>query len=321
MGLKSFRVYLPVYLLLACFVMQSYAQSKPDHSEILLNSGAINTQTPEMKAARNSAGNFEGKRLHLVQFAGPTTDEWYQALSKTGVRIVTYVPFYAYLVYGDATSIAGLQSLASSKNFIQWDGPFLDEYKIHPFALPNPPKGGLRNSNSDVFAIQLVEDEEVNNLTLAALGKWQLEPYKSISKDLGYVNIKVRLVPKSVYEIADQPDVVSIHIAPEPQLNDERQDVIISGNLTGNDPAGPGYLSFLASKGFNQSQFSLSGFGVDVSDDGVDNGTASPLNPALFELGNISNPDRLVYVRREPAGAGEIRGCFGHGNLNTHIVA
>lgn len=28
-----------------------------------------------------------------------------------------------------------------------------------------------------------------------------------------------------------------------------------------------------------------------------------------------------MYVRREPTGAGEIRGCFGHGNLNTHIVA
>ncbi len=195
----------------------------------------------------------------------------------------------------------------------------LDQYKIHPFALPTPPKGIERKT--DIYEIQLVEDDEVNNFTLASIGKWQLEPYQSISKELGYVNIKVRLVPESVLEIAKQPDVVSIHVAPEPQLNDERQDVIISGNITGNNPTGPGYLSFLASKGFTQSQFSTSGFGVDVSDDGVDNGTASPLNPALFELGNTSNPDRFVYVRREPAGAGEIRGCDGHGNLNTHIVA
>ncbi|HEY7162126.1 MAG TPA: putative Ig domain-containing protein, partial [Acidobacteriota bacterium] len=321
MGFRTFKACLPIFifLLIASFVSPINAQSKSDHSEILLNSGAINTSAPEMQAARITLSNFEGKMLYLVQFAGPTTDESYKSLSQTGVRIVTYIPFYAYLVYGDSTSIAGLQSLAASKNFIQWDGPFLDQYKIHPFALPTPPKGIERKT--DVYEIQLVEDEEVNNLTLAALGKWQLEPYQSISKKLGYVNIKVRLVPESVFEIAKQPDVVSIQIAPEPTLNDERQDVIISGNITGNNPTGPGYLSFLASKGFTQGQFSSSGFGVDVSDDGVDNGTASPLNPSLYELGNLLNPDRLVYVRREPAGAGEIRGCFGHGNLNTNIVA
>ena len=321
MGNRSFKAYLPIFIfvLVASFVSQIGAQSKTDHSEILLNSGAINTSTPEMQAAKISVSNFEGKSLHLVQFAGPITDEGYKSLARTGVRIVAYIPYYAYLVYGDETNIAGLQSLASSKNYIQWDGPFLDQYKIHPFALPTPPKGIERKT--DVYEIQLVEDDEVNNNTLAAIGQWQLEPYQNISKELGYVNIKVRLVPESVFEIAKQPDVVSIQVAPVPALNDERQDVIISGNITGNNPTGPGYLGFLASKGFNQSQFSSSGFGVDVSDDGVDNGTASPLNAALFELGNKSNPDRLVYVRREPAGAGEIRGCFGHGNLNTHIVA
>src|SRR5262245_6688336 len=220
MGDRYFRVFLPVFVLLlvASFVFAGDAQSKPDHSEILLNSGAINTSAPEMQAARNLLGGFDGKRLHLIQLVGPTTDELYNAIEKTGVRIVTYIPYYAYLVYGDSASIAGLQSLASSANYIQWDGPFLDEYKIHPFALPNPPKGISRSTNSDLYSIQLVEDDEVNNLTLAALGKWQLEPYQSISKDFGYVNIKVRLVPESVYEIAKQPDVVSIHIAPEPKL-------------------------------------------------------------------------------------------------------
>jgi subtilisin-like proprotein convertase family protein len=322
MGFRTFyKAFLPIFifLLIASFVSPINAQSKSDHSEILLNSGSINTSSPEMQAVRNAVGSFEGKRLHLVQFAGPTTDELYEKLSKTGVRIVTYIPFYAYLVYGDEGAIARIQSLASSENDIQWDGAFLDQYKIHPLALPNPPKGIERLT--DVYEIQLVEDDEVNNFTLAALGQWQLEPYQSITKELGYVNIKVRLVPESVFEIAKQPDVVSIQAAPEPTLNDERQDVIVSGNITGNNPTGPGYLSFLTSKGFTQGQFSSSGFGVDVSDDGVDNGTASPLNPALYELGNTSNPDRLVYVRREPAGAGEIRGCFGHGNLNTHIVA
>jgi hypothetical protein len=39
-----------------------------------INSGAINSSTPEMQAAKLSVSNLEGKRLHLVQFAGLTTE-------------------------------------------------------------------------------------------------------------------------------------------------------------------------------------------------------------------------------------------------------
>ena len=293
----------------------------PDQSTILLNSGHIDTRAPEMQASRGSKGDFGGKSLHLIQFSGPTQDEWYEQLSGTGVRIVTYIPHYTYLVYGDASAVSSAQSLSHSKNFIQWDGPFLNEYKIHRHALPVDEKGTPRKLPSDIYSIQLVEDADVNSLTVSSIEKLKLEDIYSYSHDLGYVNITVRLNPESIYEIAKQPDVVSIQLSPEMKLNDERQDIILTGNLSGNNPGPAGYLSFLASKGFTQAQFSASGFGVDVSDDGVDNGTATPTNPALFELGNVLNSDRLVYVRREPAGAGEIRGCFGHGNLNTHIIA
>ena len=295
---------------------------KPDHSEILLNSGHIDTRSPEMQASRNSKIDFAGKGLHLIQFSGPTQDEWYEQLSSTGVRIVTYIPHYAYLVYGDSSAISSLQSLSYSKNFIQWEGPFLSEYKIDRRALSVDEKGKSRKLPSDIYSIQLVEDTDVNSLTVSAIEKLKLEDIYSYSQDLGYVNIKVRINPESVFEIAKQPDVVSIQLAPDMKLNDERQDMILTGNLSGNNPGPADYLSFLTSKGFTQAQFTASGFGVDVTDDGVDNGTATPTNPALFQLGSTSNPDRLAYVRREPAGfIGELRGCYGHGNLNTHIIA
>jgi hypothetical protein len=43
-----------------------------------------------------------GKRLHVVQFAGPVRPEWFAALQSTGVRIINYLPHNAYLVYGDS---------------------------------------------------------------------------------------------------------------------------------------------------------------------------------------------------------------------------
>jgi len=55
--------------------------------------------------------------------------------------------------------------------------------------------------------------------------------------------------------------VVSIHPWTTPRLLDERQDMIMSGFLdaSGMQPTGPGYLSWLESKGFGPATF---GFGV-----------------------------------------------------------
>ena len=69
---------------------------------------------------------------------------------------------------------------------------------------------------------------------------------------LGYRNIIVRLPPDKLNLIAAQPDVVSIQPYGEPRKQDERQDQIVAGNLSGIAPSGPGYLAWLASVGFGQ---------------------------------------------------------------------
>ncbi len=108
-----------------------------------------------------------------------------------------------------------------------------------------------------------------------------------------------------------------------PRKVDERQDMILAGQITGNGPTGPGYLAWLASKGFTQEQFTASGFGVDVSDSGMDNGTQVPNHFGLYVGGNVTGASRVVYNRLEgtPNSGSTIQGCDGHGNLNTHIVA
>lgn len=296
--------------------------SADEMNVIQLNAARLDTTTPTVKAMRGARAPFWGRRLHLVQFAGPIKPEWRDELEKRGARVVTHIPNNAYLIYGDSAALARVQSWAGAAAHVQWDGDYVDGYKIHPRAKSTDAKGQLRAIGTDAFAIQLVEDDEANVATLAVIGQYQLAPVRSDYKLIGYRTIIVQLPASQIATIAAQPDVVSIQPCFKHRKFDERQDQIMAGNLTGSAPTGPGYLSWLAGKGFTQAQFDASGFVVDVSDSGVDNGTTSPGHFALYRQGDPGGTSRVVYNRLEgtPNGGSTIAGCDGHGNLNSHII-
>lgn len=298
-------------------------QPEENSDFIELNAGRLDTRGPEARALRRGVGVFAGKRLHLIQFAGPIKPEWLEALQATGVRLVHYIPHNAYLVQGNAAALAKLQTWAASAEFVQWEGDYANEFKIHPRARLADAKGQPRKLQSDTFAIQLLDDPEENPATLALIDRIKLEPVRRQFRALHYLNLVVRVRPERLSELAAQPDVISIRPWAEPHKMDERQNQILAGNLSGNVPVGPGYLAWLASKGFEQSQFTASGFGVDVSDSGIDNGTITPGHFGLYVLGDPSQPSRVLYTRLEGQGTGQstLQGCDGHGTLNAHIIA
>src|ERR1051325_7794587 len=88
-------------------------------NRILLNAGPLDTTTPAVKALQQPIAAFEGKAMHLIQFAGPIQPAWYDQLSQTGVQIVTAIPSNAYLVYGDAKQLQALQAMALPQ--VQWN--------------------------------------------------------------------------------------------------------------------------------------------------------------------------------------------------------
>ncbi|KFE70236.1 S8 family serine peptidase [Hyalangium minutum] len=300
------------------------AEVRDELNDILLNAGTINTlsehgqslrgmkQTPDKAAAA-------GKRFYLVQFAGPVKAEWYKQLEATGVKVVTYIPNNAYLVYGEDSSLNSLQGLINNKDkdsaaSVQWDGEYLNDYKLNR---------SVHTSNSETFEVQLIKDEQANEATLSLIQRLQSKS-GTIQEAFGYVNVNTYLTVNDLYEIASRPDVLSIQPRPMPRKFDERQNMIVSGHLNGNQITGPGWLQWLASKGFTQEQFAASGFGVDVTDSGVDNATpAAPNHMGLYVGGNVNSTSRLVYSRLEgtPHSGSTIQGCDGHGNLNAHIIA
>jgi hypothetical protein len=227
------------------------------------------------KALRRSAGSFAGKRLHLVQLAGPVRPDWHREILNTGVQIISYVPQNTYLVYGDATGLAQLQTLAATSSYIQWDGGYLDEYKIHPKARVVNAKGEPQKTDTDTFAIQLVDDPQPNAASLQLIDRHKLAPIINQFKILNYLNVIVRLPAGTLAGDRGQPEVVSIHPAPATQKRDERQDQILAGNLLTNVPNGPAISRWLR-KGFVQAQFTASGFAVDLTDSGIDNATSAP---------------------------------------------
>ncbi|HQL78410.1 MAG TPA: S8 family serine peptidase, partial [Verrucomicrobiota bacterium] len=290
---------------------------------IELSAGPINTAAPPPPPGKGVvAEDFSGKRLHLVQFAGPIMPEWRASLVKAGLKVVAYVPRNSYLVYGDSASLGQFRVAAASTPHVQWEEAYLPEEKIHPRARAAAEKATRKELTDDLFAIQLVEDEAANAQSLQFLDEIRRELIRR-SKFLGYVNVVLRLPPERLAEVAALPDVVSIQPYAMPKKRDERQGQILAGNLTGGLPSSPGYLDWLVNKGFTADQFAASGFGVDVSDSGIDNGTTSPNHPNLHALGDPAQPARVLYNRLvgTPNSGSTLQGCDGHGNLNSHIIA
>jgi hypothetical protein len=120
---------------------------------LLLRSGGIDTTGDE------TAGSFVGmgrsaaalgvqaapllpaasggaSQLRLVQFVGPVKRAA-RSLEASGLEVIAYVPNNGYLVRGDSNARARLMGRNQNaerrgEGFVQWEGAFLDEHKIHP---------------------------------------------------------------------------------------------------------------------------------------------------------------------------------------------
>ncbi|WP_233262159.1 S8 family serine peptidase [Vitiosangium sp. GDMCC 1.1324] len=286
---------------------------RDDYNHILLNAGVIDTASEYARSLRGMKKNAAGKGFHIVHFDGPVKAEWLEELEATGVRVVTYIPNNAYLVYGDATAMGSLQKHIAAAPAIRWDGEYLDDYKLDPT---------VQTVATPAYSVQLIKDEETNGATLELIRKLQTRE-AIVQEALDYVNVVAFVDRQALNEIVQRPDVLSIQPRPLPRKFDERQNMILSGQLTGNAPSGATWLAWLASKGFTQAQFTASGFGVDVTDSGIDNGTPLPNHFGLYLNGDVTGTSRVVYNRLEgtPNTGSTIQGCDGHGNLNAHIVA
>ena len=294
---------------------------------ILLNVGTIDTASV---SAPESAGSSpmsvrvadNSPKLWLVQFDGAITPEKYETLQQDNLRVVTYVPNNAYIVYGTMPSIDKARAM-SGKGRLRWNREFMPEWKLDPQMTKNKKAAFTADTAEEpkTWAVQMVADDAANTATLELVGG-----AKVIARHwkVGvYCNVVLTITAKQAEELAERSDVVSIKPWNAPKKNDERQDVILAGKITSDGKLdSAGYLDWLTSKGFTQEQFTQSNFAIDISDSGVDNGTVTPGHFALYTGGNSSNASRIIYNRLcgTPNANSTLVGTDGHGNINAQIA-
>lgn len=256
----------------------------------------------QTKMADALAGNSAaGHGLYIVQFVGPIKDEWLDNLRGTGSEIVTYVPNNAYIVRSNDKAAARLAELKNDR-VVQYVGDYEPAFRLSPEIQE---AREARPGESVNVTVQVIGGRSADK-TVAAL-KSLAEEFVSDNAVLNYRNVAIRVPIAQLSNIASMDDVFNIEERTAREKLDEAQGQIVAGNLTGNVPSGPGYLAFLASKGFNSSQFGS--FAVNVADD------------AYTLTGASQHPDlpaaRVAFQNNATGQAGTQEG---HGFLNSHIV-
>ncbi len=293
--------------------LQSAGESavRDDMNVILLRAAPFDTTAGEpFVAASLDQPDQSDNQLYLVQMVGPVKDEWLNEL-QSNAEIVSYIPNNAYLVRASADGLARINEMKSARSsFIQYTGAYKPAYKIAP-------ELSLASDEALTVTVQLVTsndtEREIQELASQSSATVIGEP----SSALSYTNVRVRVARAELAEIARMSDVVWIEPYVEPQLLDERQGLIISGNHTDNQLARPGYLAWLRSKGLA----STPDFLVDIADGGIDQGV---LDPQVLhrDFLNTAGLARVAYARYvgevdQPIPPNDIGG---HGTINAAIV-
>lgn len=237
--------------------------------------------------------------LFVVQFVGPTQDAWLDALRAQGLRVISYVPHNAFVVQADARAAAALLQLPVDKPFVQWVGDYEPAYKLTPTLRAQRATNGNELVKITVQAIAGTEGEQA------------LETVRRVARQvngerrvLQYRNLTATVPVAQLAELASLDGVFAIEEAGELVRLDEAQGQIVAGALNGDAPRGPGYLNWLRSRGFNETQFGT--FSVEVVDD------------AYTLAGHPDLLDNRIAFQNNITNQVGLQG--GHGFLNAHII-
>jgi hypothetical protein len=281
-------------------------------------------KTGERRAAFEARNlDNSSQNLRLIQFVGPVKGEWLDHLRSSGIEPVAYVPNNGYLVRGRGPAVARLLDEARDahsrgEGFIQWEAPFLNQYKIHPLLALR----ATNKPNEEVtVALQIARDESDDGFGV----RQDLDAARSMAslvigdayQVMGFTNQKMTIQAGKIAEAASLPNVINIEPWAPPTLFDERAAQIVAGALTddGTQARGPGYMNWLVAHGFS-SRF---GFAIDITDSGTDRGSiaAGNLHPDFLDSAGQS---RVSYVRDYTSEL-DPSDFSGHGTINASIAA
>ena len=289
---------------------------RDDQDLINLNGFVLDTTQPELLRANLPAelrqtdmadaiatGTAPQGGLYIVQFAGPIKDSWLRKLRATGVEIVSYLSSNAYILRASRAAAESLPRFKADNSFVQFLGDYEPVFKM------TPAMRAAHASSSDALVYVTVQvlagpDAHQTIARLRQIAGGSVNSPVSSYDVLNYRNVELSMPASSLAELAHINNVFAIEERTARIRLDEAQGQIVAGNLSGNIPIGPGYLSWLAGKGFTSSQFGS--FSVNVADD------------TYTLMGHPDFPASRVAFQNNPTNQTGVLG--GHGFLNANIV-
>jgi len=209
-------------------------------------------ETPSVPAEWAALARAGGKDLRLIQFVGPTKQEWLDRLAADGTRIVQYIHPNTYVVYAESTILTNQRAALE----VRWTGDFLPAYKVMPRwrALPAGPIA------SKVMVYRSTDSNRIFESIKALGGKLD-----SVANTDPVFDVATFMLPGEKFlDVASLGGVYSVQPIPtDGGLRGEMSDQVNVNNVNGSNQAFPGYMAWLSSVG-------LSGAGVRIAN--VDGG-------------------------------------------------
>ena len=289
---------------------------RDDMNMLLLRAGALDTTeatTEGEPLAASSLGDSDPalEQLYLVQFVGPIKKQWVNRL-RSSAEIVSYIPNNAYLIRASAGAMQQISNLKSEEgSFVQWTGDLKPGYRIAP-------EISLDSDAEIISTVQFVSGEGTAAEIQEMIARTSASIIGEPTSVLNYTNVRIKVRARALGAVARMPNVAWIEPWSEPELLDEKQDLILAGKLNnGSGGSTASYISWLQSIGVS----STPDFVVDVTDSGIDRGSLDPFNLHKDFL-DASGLARVAYARfvgeldldLQPADS------TGHGTLNASIV-
>ncbi len=200
---------------------------------------AFETRTGEDRISKDFPLSFESApvpNLYLVQFAFPPKEEWVAALEGCGAKVLAAFQARTYLVHAAGTSPL---LACSTSPYFAWIDSYLTTDRLAPeYLAEEAPLGymlqyrvdaDLAAKSSGLSASIAVDDMLVQD-----------EPPSKF--------LSVRLTTLDLAALAaSDPDLLSMVPRGEAQWSDERQGLIVAGNVLakGQGLTGPGYRAWL----------------------------------------------------------------------------
>lgn len=290
-----------------------------DMDYLLFDAFTFNTQNITGKYDFDSHAllSGDGSGLRILQFTGPIKQDWLSAIASQGVQLIHYVANNGYLVWVNGRDTANLNNLVSQYDFIQFNQPFTAQFKPGP-SIQQMLNQNI-NPNKEINVVVQLANSPENNTSKAIINQLAIQVESPWQEVMQFHNTRITVAFKDIDTLLNLPDSFWVSEYYQRELLDEVQNIILTGDLSpdNSQPALPGYEAFLSAKGFstNAADYPI----VDVTDDGIGDGTVNSGDPTFHVGGDISNPTRLSYVA---TCTNDINGegVDGHGHLNTNIV-